>query len=95
MSNLNWITGADVHLAAADDLTAGSAGLIEGAKVAFEGSWLHIDLENSSPARKGHGIRVYPVRQVAHVSYRGVADHRAAAASGQDAGTLKQHAKII
>jgi hypothetical protein len=95
MSNLQWITGADVHLAAADDLTAASAGLIEGAKVAFEGAWLHIDLENSNPAHKGQGIRVYPVRLVEHVTYQGTAGRRAPGASGQDAGTLKQHAKII
>ena len=69
MSRLNWIENATVMLVAADSVTQSSGGIVKGVPVAFEGSWLHINVAEATPAIPGRGIIVYGMDKIHHVEY--------------------------
>ncbi|HEV2640343.1 MAG TPA: hypothetical protein VGX23_34740 [Actinocrinis sp.] len=69
MAHLKWISGAIIRLTNEDDFGNGATCVLTGARVAFTGGWLYVDLEHSDPPRGTDGIMVYPAHRVQHVRF--------------------------
>lgn len=69
MAHLKWINGAIIRLVNEDDFGNGATCVVTGARVAFTGGWLYVDLEHSDPPRGTDGIMVYPASRVQHVRF--------------------------